>query len=49
MIDGTGVSVDEEKVKVISAFCKEDLMKEMEPRLHKKKHNADYTGYIGLA
>ncbi|KAL0148047.1 hypothetical protein M9458_056662, partial [Cirrhinus mrigala] len=28
VIDGTGVSVDEEKVKVISAFQKEDLMKE---------------------
>lgn len=28
VIDGTGVSVDVEKVKVISAFRKEDLMKE---------------------
>lgn len=28
MIDGSGVSVDEEKVKVISAFQKDDLMKE---------------------
>ncbi|KAL0189246.1 hypothetical protein M9458_016345, partial [Cirrhinus mrigala] len=28
VIDGTGVSVDEEKVKVISAFQKEDLIKE---------------------
>lgn len=28
VIDGTGVSVDNEKVKVISAFQKEDLMKE---------------------
>ncbi|KAI7793453.1 hypothetical protein IRJ41_024975 [Triplophysa rosa] len=28
VIDGTGVSVDEKKVKVISTFCKGDLMKE---------------------
>ncbi len=45
VIDGTGVSVDEEKVKVISAFRKEDLMKENGTTPSQKK----IRSFLGMA